>query len=103
MCSPVAPSKATPWQFSPIQLDSPASRCRRSKEMNLSETTFIERRDPAIERERGIKVRIFTVSEELPFAGHPTLGTAFHLRGNSKAAQIVLDLKAGKVPVQFED
>lgn len=74
-----------------------------AKEMNLSETTFIERRDPAIERERGIKVRIFTVSEELPFAGHPTLGTAFHLRGNSKAAQIVLDLKAGKVPVQFED
>ena len=74
-----------------------------AKEMNLSETTFIERRDPSIESERGIKVRIFTVAEELPFAGHPTLGTAFHLRGDSKAAQVILELKAGKVPVQFED
>src|SRR3984885_12436405 len=52
-----------------------------AKEMNLSETTFILPRDPAIERERGIRVRIFTVQEELPFAGHPTLGTAFALRG----------------------
>ncbi len=52
-----------------------------AKEMNLSETTFILPRDPATERERGIRVRIFTVREELPFAGHPTLGTAFALRG----------------------
>lgn len=74
-----------------------------AKEMNLSETTFVERRDPSIESQHGIKVRIFTVSEELPFAGHPTLGTAFHLRGESKAPQVVLDLKVGKVPVQFED
>jgi trans-2,3-dihydro-3-hydroxyanthranilate isomerase len=74
-----------------------------AKEMNLSETTFIERREPAIEKDRGVKVRIFTVSEELPFAGHPTLGTAFQLRGNSRAPQVVLDLKAGRVPVQFED
>jgi trans-2,3-dihydro-3-hydroxyanthranilate isomerase len=74
-----------------------------AKEMNLSETTFIERRDPAIESERGIKVRIFTVAEELPFAGHPTLGTAFQLRGTSNAPQVTLDLKVGKVPVRFED
>ena len=74
-----------------------------AREMNLSETTFIERRDPSIESDRGIKVRIFTVAEELPFAGHPTLGTAFHLRGDSKTPQITLDLKIGKVPVQFED
>jgi trans-2,3-dihydro-3-hydroxyanthranilate isomerase len=74
-----------------------------AKEMNLSETTFIERQDPSIEKERGIKVRIFTVAEELPFAGHPTLGTAFHLRGDSQAPQVTLDLKVGKVPVQFED
>ena len=38
------------------------------------------------ERERGIRVRIFTVAEELPFAGHPTLGTAFVLRGSSGGA-----------------
>ena len=54
-----------------------------AKEMNLSETTFVLPRDPSTEQERGIRVRIFTVREELPFAGHPTLGTAFALRGQS--------------------
>ncbi len=49
-----------------------------------------------------MRVRIFTVQEELPFAGHPTLGTAFALRGNSGAEQITLDLNVGKVPVRFE-
>ena len=47
-----------------------------AKEMNLSETTFILPRDSAAEKERGTRVRIFTVQEELPFAGHPTIGTA---------------------------
>lgn len=74
-----------------------------AREMNLSETTFVLPRDAAIERERGIKVRIFTVQEELPFAGHPTLGTAFQLRGSSSAARVMLDLNVGKVPVQFEE
>jgi trans-2,3-dihydro-3-hydroxyanthranilate isomerase len=74
-----------------------------AKEMNLSETTFILPRDPATERERGVRVRIFTVQEELPFAGHPTLGTAFALRGASDAKQITLDLNVGKVPVSFDD
>ena len=74
-----------------------------AKEMNLSETTFIFPREEAIERERGVRVRIFTVQEELPFAGHPTLGTAFALRGTSRAAQIDLDLNIGKIPVKFED
>jgi trans-2,3-dihydro-3-hydroxyanthranilate isomerase len=74
-----------------------------AKEMNLSETTFIFPREPEIEREGGVHVRIFTVQEELPFAGHPTLGTAFALRGDSGAKEIVLDLNVGKVPVRFED
>jgi trans-2,3-dihydro-3-hydroxyanthranilate isomerase len=74
-----------------------------AKEMNLSETTFIVHREAAVEQERGIRVRIFTVQEELPFAGHPTLGTAFALRGHSGAQQIVLELNVGKVPVHFED
>ncbi len=74
-----------------------------AKEMNLSETTFILPRDPQVESERGIRVRIFTVQEELPFAGHPTLGTAFALRGTSGVKEIVLDLNVGRVPVQFED
>ena len=73
-----------------------------AKEMNLSETTFIFPRDAATERERGVRVRIFTVQEELPFAGHPTLGTAFALRGDSGARDIVLELNVGKVPVRFE-
>lgn len=74
-----------------------------AKEMNLSETTFILPRDAATERERGIRVRIFTVQEELPFAGHPTLGTAFALRGDSGAKEIALELNVGRVPVRFEE
>ncbi len=71
-----------------------------AREMNLSETTFVLPNDPAVELERGVRVRIFTVQEELPFAGHPTLGTAFVLR-KAKASEIVLDLNVGKVPVRF--
>ena len=74
-----------------------------AKEMNLSETTFICPRDAEIERQRGVRVRIFTVQEELPFAGHPTLGTAFALRGNSGSKEIALELNVGKVPVRFEE
>jgi trans-2,3-dihydro-3-hydroxyanthranilate isomerase len=74
-----------------------------AREMNLSETTFILPRDPATERERGTRVRIFTVTAELPFAGHPTLGTAFFLRGSNGAGEITLELNVGKVPVRFEE
>ena len=74
-----------------------------AKEMNLAETTFVIPRDEATEREQGKQVRIFTVQEELPFAGHPTLGTAFFLRGLTGVKQIDLDLKVGKVPVRFEE
>jgi len=74
-----------------------------AKEMNLSETTFIIPRDPETERGRGVRVRIFTVQEELPFAGHPTLGTAFALRGDAGAKEITLELNVGKVPVRFEE
>jgi trans-2,3-dihydro-3-hydroxyanthranilate isomerase len=74
-----------------------------AKETNLSETTFVLPRDPAIERQRGVRVRIFTVAEELPFAGHPTLGTAFVLRGNSGVPEVTLDLNVGSVPVRFEE
>jgi trans-2,3-dihydro-3-hydroxyanthranilate isomerase len=74
-----------------------------AREMNLAETTFVLPRDPATERERGVRVRIFTVQEELPFAGHPTLGTAFALRGSTGSAEVALELKVGRVPVRFED
>lgn len=77
-----------------------------AREMNLSETTFILPRDAATEKERGVQVRIFTVNEELPFAGHPTLGTAMVLRGGAAdgdkgADEIALDLKVGRIPVRF--
>jgi trans-2,3-dihydro-3-hydroxyanthranilate isomerase len=77
-----------------------------AREMNLSETTFILPRDPATEAQEGKKVRIFTVAEELPFAGHPTLGTALHLYARAapvseQSTEITLDLKAGKIPVRF--
>src|ERR1700678_4590779 len=71
-----------------------------AREMNLSETTFILPREASIEREHGVRVRIFTVQEELPFAGHPTLGTAFALRGDSGAQTVALELNVGKVPVK---
>ncbi|HEV8046103.1 MAG TPA: PhzF family phenazine biosynthesis protein [Terriglobales bacterium] len=74
-----------------------------AREMNLSETTFILPRESSVERERGVRVRIFTVQEELPFAGHPTLGTAFQLRGSTGTHEVVLELTVGKVPVRFEE
>src|SRR5213082_1328422 len=73
-----------------------------TREMNLSETTFILPREPAVEASEGKKVRIFTVEEELQFAGHPTLGTALYLHAsNSAVDEITLDLKVGKIPVRF--
>ena len=74
-----------------------------AREMNLSETVFILPRDAGTEKERGVRARIFTVQEELPFAGHPTLGTAFALRGDSGAGEIRLDLNVGTIPVHFEE
>jgi trans-2,3-dihydro-3-hydroxyanthranilate isomerase len=73
-----------------------------ARETNLSETTFILPGDPAIEKTQGIRVRIFTVQEELPFAGHPTLGTAFVLHSQTGASEILLHLNVGPVPVRFE-
>ncbi|MFZ0914935.1 MAG: PhzF family phenazine biosynthesis protein [Candidatus Korobacteraceae bacterium] len=73
-----------------------------ARETNLSETTYILPRDADVEQREGHKVRIFTVNEELPFAGHPTLGTAWYLRQHSSVNEIVLDLKVGKIPVRFE-
>lgn len=74
-----------------------------AREMNLSETTFILPRDPEIEAKEGKRVRIFTVAEELPFAGHPTLGTALYLHNaaGSAAEQIILDLNVGRIAVRF--
>jgi trans-2,3-dihydro-3-hydroxyanthranilate isomerase len=72
-----------------------------AKETNLSETTFIFPREAAAEAERGVRVRIFTVQEELPFAGHPTLGTAWHIHQQRAVNTVELELNVGKIPVTF--
>src|SRR5580704_811285 len=72
-----------------------------AREMNLSETTFVLPRQPQVEAQEGKRVRIFTVEEELPFAGHPTLGTALYLNSTAPSREIVLDLNVGKIGVRF--
>jgi trans-2,3-dihydro-3-hydroxyanthranilate isomerase len=74
-----------------------------AREFNLPETTFVFRRDDATERAKGIRTRIFTTREEMPFAGHPTLGTAAVLRGLGAGDEVALDLNVGKVPVRFSE
>jgi trans-2,3-dihydro-3-hydroxyanthranilate isomerase len=78
-----------------------------ARETNLSETTFVERRSAEIEERDGVRVRIFTPEEELPFAGHPTLGTASLLRAIApecvRNGAVTLALNVGAVPVRFEE
>jgi len=72
-----------------------------AREINFAETTFINRAGDAI---HGFEVRIFTPDQELPFAGHPTLGTALVIREKilqQPVSQVVLRLKVGAVPVDF--
>lgn len=77
-----------------------------AREFNLSETTFVERRGAEVERAEGVRVRIFTTQEELPFAGHPTLGTASVLKMTAPETVcdgvVTLSLQVGAVPVRFE-
>lgn len=73
-----------------------------ANEMHFSETTFIlsDRK-----RNDGYDVRIFTPSVELPFAGHPTLGTAYVIKrfiAEEDVRNVVLNLKVGQIIVNFE-
>jgi len=76
-----------------------------AREFNLSETTFVERRETRMELAEGVRVRIFTTQEELGFAGHPTLGTASVLKIQAPETQhgdtVTLKLNVGPVPVSF--
>jgi trans-2,3-dihydro-3-hydroxyanthranilate isomerase len=70
-------------------------------EMHFSETTFILSDEP---RDGGYDVRIFTPGEELPFAGHPTLGTASVIQQEiigQSVEQVTLNLQVGPIPVTF--
>jgi trans-2,3-dihydro-3-hydroxyanthranilate isomerase len=74
---------------------------RIAKEMNFSETTFI--RSERMTR-GGYDVRIFTPEQEIPFAGHPTLGTAYIIQREiirKPVQSLLLNLKIGQIPVMF--
>ena len=74
-----------------------------AKEMNYSETTFITSTQL---RDGGYDVRIFTPNKELPFAGHPTLGTAYIIQQtiiNQPVETVKLNLKVGQIPVTWHN
>jgi len=73
-----------------------------AKEMHFSETTFVLSDE---KRDGGYDVRIFTPEHEIPFAGHPTLGTAFVIQQEivkQPVERIALNLKVGQIPVDFK-
>jgi trans-2,3-dihydro-3-hydroxyanthranilate isomerase len=71
---------------------------RTALELNLSETVFFL---PA-SHGADVRVRIFTKANELPFAGHPVLGSAFVLGEALGAPRVRLETRAGVVPVELE-
>src|SRR6476659_8827269 len=68
-----------------------------ARQFNLSETTFILPSEKATAR-----VRIFTPSYEMPFAGHPTLGTAHVVRSLHGRDEVTLEMQAGIIPVSAQ-
>ena len=80
---------------------STASMQRIAQEMHYSETTFIRSEEP---KDGGYDVRIFTPNYELPFAGHPTLGTAYVIQSRvigKPVEEVTLNYKVGQIPVTF--
>jgi trans-2,3-dihydro-3-hydroxyanthranilate isomerase len=72
-----------------------------TREINYSETTFILSDEQS---NGGFDVRIFTPKEEVPFAGHPTIGTAHIIRNEilkGRGENVVLNLKVGQIPTAF--
>jgi trans-2,3-dihydro-3-hydroxyanthranilate isomerase len=69
---------------------------RVARELNLSETVFVLGAD---REDADARLRIFTPTAELPFAGHPVLGTAFVLAARSGAGRLRLQTGAGVIPV----
>ena len=69
-----------------------------AREMNYSETVFVLPK----EGDGHVRIRIFTPKTELPFAGHPVLGTAFVLAGPLQLQEIRLETGSGVVPIRLE-
>jgi trans-2,3-dihydro-3-hydroxyanthranilate isomerase len=77
----------------------PEERLQRlARELNLSETVFVYTPDG----DANVRIRIFTPTLELPFAGHPVLGTAFVLAGPLQLDEIRLETGSGIVPIRLE-
>ncbi len=73
-----------------------------AKEINYSETTFIL---SDTKKDNCYHVRIFTPNEEVPFAGHPTLGTAYIIQNEiveEPVESLILNFKTGQTPVSFD-
>lgn len=100
-----AESRFTGNQLAVVVCQTPLSEEQMQKiavETNYSETTFVS---PIIEDNGGYNVRIFTPSQEIAFAGHPILGTAWVIRkyiNTDNSGPILLNLSVGQVPVVFE-
>jgi trans-2,3-dihydro-3-hydroxyanthranilate isomerase len=78
--------------------DLPEARLQElAREMNFSETVFVYPSEVA-----HVRIRIFTPAVEVPFAGHPTLGSAFVLAGPLQLDEITLETGRGVVPVRLE-
>jgi trans-2,3-dihydro-3-hydroxyanthranilate isomerase len=73
---------------------------RTARELNLSETVFFL---PADDASSDVKVRIFTPASELPFAGHPTLGSGFVLAERLGKKNITLETGLGPILLEFQD
>ena len=72
-----------------------------AREINFSETTFVTSSEPV---DGGYDTRIFTPTTELPFAGHPTLGTAFAIQQEivkDRVERVTLNYQVGQIPVDL--
>lgn len=84
---------------------SDAEMQRLAREMNLSETTFVL---PPTKPGADYRVRIFTPASELPYAGHPSIGTAWHLASTGRIAfrppstRVHQEVPAGVLPIDLE-
>jgi trans-2,3-dihydro-3-hydroxyanthranilate isomerase len=96
----------TPLQGNPVAVFSGAADLsaeamqRAAREMNLSESVFVvdRRSDPG---GYDAHIRIFTPATELPFAGHPVLGTAFVIGAAQRLALVRLKTAAGVIPISL--
>lgn len=92
-------------QLAVVRVQQPLSASEMQKtarEFNFSETTFIL---SGKANKAGYEVRIFTPEQEIPFAGHPTLGTAYVIQKElikKPVNEIILNLKAGQIPVEIK-